>query len=380
MASRVALLVLTAWVWPPVEAFPQASQVRDSPAISFNGDIAKPVFELRNWRGLAAGSADMEWRNVFAVFVDQAGVAGEIPPLSGSYEARDSVLVFTPRYPLQPGLTYRAVFRPDGEGGSGGDSAAFAIPKAATGPPTAVEQVYPTADTLPENLLKFYVHFSAAMSRGEAYRRVALLDEAGTRIEFPFLELDQELWDPEGKRLTLLFDPGRVKRDLLPNIEVGSPLREGGSYTLVIDRDWPDAKGRPLKEGFRKSFAASAPDHETPSETTWRLVAPKAGTADPLTVRFPEPMDQALLVRVMDVTTPEGKKIRGSILVDEQETRWRFRPDAPWQAGDYLIDAATVLEDLAGNTLVRPFEVDVFEKVQERVERVSRTVRFRVAR
>jgi hypothetical protein len=82
----------------------------------------------------------------------------------------------------------------------------------------------------------------------------------------------------------------------------------------------------------------------------------------------------------MDVTTPEGKKIRGSILVDEQETRWRFRPDAPWQAGDYLIDAATVLEDLAGNTLVRPFEVDVFEKVQERVERVSRTVRFRVAR
>jgi hypothetical protein len=100
---------------------------------------------------------------------------------------------------------------------------------------------------------------------------------------------------------------------------------------------------------------------------------------EPLVVRFPEPMDQALLVRVIDITTPTGMKVAGSIEVDEQETRWRFRPEEPWKPGDYVIDAATILEDLAGNTLVRPFEVDVFEKVEERVERVSKTLRFAVA-
>jgi hypothetical protein len=170
-----------------------------------------------------------------------------------------------------------------------------------------------------------------------------------------------------------------VKRDLLPNLEVGSPLREGSSYTLVVDRGWPDAGGRPLREDFHKPFSVGAPDHETPSEKTWQVTAPKAGSLDPLVVRFPEPMDQALLVRVIDITTPTGVKVAGSIEVDEQETRWRFRPDEPWKPGDYVIDAATILEDLAGNTLVRPFEVDVFEKVEERVERVSRTLRFTVA-
>lgn len=379
VASRLALVVLAA-VFAAASAFSQSS-----PSIHFNGDADKPAFELRDWSGAADASTDrstaMEWPKVFAVFVGQAAAGAEVPPLSGSYQLRDATLVFAPRYPLQPGLTYRAVFYSAATKDSVGEdlSAAFSIPKAEAGPETVVEQVYPSASTLPENLLKFYVHFSAPMSRGEAYRRIALLDSAGARIEFPFLELEQELWDFEGKRLTLLFDPGRVKRDLLPNLEVGSPLREGSSYTLVVDRGWPDARGRPLREDFRKPFTVRAPDHETPSEKTWQVTAPKAGSLDPLAVRFPEPMDQALLVRVIDIATPTGVKVAGSIEVDEQETRWRFRPDEPWKPGDYVIDAATILEDLAGNTLVRPFEVDVFEKVEERVERVSRTLRFTVA-
>lgn len=380
MRFKATARLVTAFLVLSGAAFSQRS-----PSIHFNRDASKPVFELRGWAWSPATEADAsqqdDWRETFAVFVHQADAVAQLPPLSGSYEVGEGTLLFRPRYPLQPGMSYRAVFRSEPAGGSVDVELAeiFAIPEAARGPRVVVEQVFPTADTVPENLLKFYIHFSGPMSRGEAYRRVTLLDSAGKRIEFPFLELEQELWDPEGQRLTLLFDPGRVKRELLPNMEVGSPLREGESYTLIVDRGWPDADGRPLKEEFRKSFSVGAPDHETPSEKTWRVMPPKAGTAEPLTVRFPEPMDQALLVRVIDITTPTGAKVAGSIEIDEDETRWRFRPDEPWKAGDYLIDAATVLEDLAGNTLVRPFEVDVFEKVEERVERVSRTVRFTVA-
>src|SRR5207302_1594426 len=111
--------------------------------------------------------------------------------------------------------------------------AVVGLPKPQT-PPTKLVQVYPTADVLPENQLKFYLHFSAPMSRGEAYRRVHLIGEDGKEVETPFLELEEELWDGEGTRFTLFFHPGRVKRGLKPREEVGPTLEEGKRYTLVV--------------------------------------------------------------------------------------------------------------------------------------------------
>src|SRR5206468_10702471 len=96
-----------------------------------------------------------------------------------------------------------------------------------------------------------YLHFSAPMSRGEVYRRVRLLGEGDRPVDRPFLEIGEELWDPDGTRLTLLFDPGRIKRGLVPRKEEGPILEEGRAYTLVVDPAWPDAQGRPLRQGYR---------------------------------------------------------------------------------------------------------------------------------
>ena len=52
-----------------------------------------------------------------------------------------------------------------------------------------VAQVYPSADVLPENLLKFYVHFSGPMRGGHIYDHVRFRDEAGKLVEMPFLEM-----------------------------------------------------------------------------------------------------------------------------------------------------------------------------------------------
>ena len=49
---------------------------------------------------------------------------------------------------------------------------------------------------LPANELKLYIYFSAPMSRGEAWKHIHLLDDAGKPVPLAFLELDQELWDP----------------------------------------------------------------------------------------------------------------------------------------------------------------------------------------
>jgi hypothetical protein len=293
----------------------------------------------------------------------------------GIQERTGDALLFTSRFPLQPGMRYRVVYRASGAAPL---TQLFALPPPAARPPTALEHVYPSADDVPENLLKLYLSFSAPMSRGEAYRRIRLLDEQGRPVELAFLEIDQELWDRDARRLTLLFDPGRVKRDLLPNEEVGSPLREGARYTLVVDRGWPDAQGRPLAGEARKSLKVGPPDHASPQTGAWRLQPPSAGTREPLVVSFPEPLDRALLERVLEVRNGSGAPVAGAVTIEANETRWLFTPQAPWRAGGHTLRVATILEDLAGNSIARPFEVDVFEKVEDRALDVTESLRFQV--
>jgi len=301
----------------------------------------------------------------------------DLPPLLGSYTVDGKVLSFKPRFPLQAGVRYRVVF--DDGAGSGPQERTFDIPDTDGGAAAVVEEIYPTADVLPENQLKFYLHFSAPMSRSEAYLRVHLLDEDGKRITLPFLELDQELWDRAGRRLTIFFDPARVKRGLLPHEEAGVPIEDGKSYTLVVEKEWLDAGGKPLARGFEKRFRVGPADREPPRLTDWVVSAPKAGVRDPVIVEFPESLDHALLGRLVRITTAARRApLRGEITIDRHEMRWRFTPDAPWPAGRYYVEVGTILEDLAGNTLERPFEVDVFERVQERVAGATETIGFEV--
>src|SRR5262245_1541446 len=169
----------------------------------------------------------------------------------GSYAVEGEVLRFEPRFPLAPGVRYRAVFDPSKLPGRTGKAdlvaPEFTLPKPKT-IPAAVEQVYPTRSKLPENQLKFYIHFSAPMSQGEAYHHIRLLTASGKEVCSPWLELGEELWSPDGKRFTLFIDPGRIKHGLKPREDLGPVLEEGKTYTLVIDRAWTDANGNPLRE------------------------------------------------------------------------------------------------------------------------------------
>ncbi len=133
-------------------------------------------------------------------------------------------MFFIPNGRLRRGLHVRAVFHPVGVARI---EAGFDIPKAAPGAATRIEHIYPSTDTLPANTLKLYIYFSAPMRRGEAWQHIRLLDEHGAPVELPFLEIDQELWDTTNTRLTVLFDPGRIKRGLLPLNESGPNIQEG---------------------------------------------------------------------------------------------------------------------------------------------------------
>ena len=85
---------------------------------------------------------------------------------------------------------------------------------------TEVMAIYPTAAEVPRNLLRLYVWFSAPMSEGYAARHVRLAGDAGERLAGALLP-GGELWSGDGRRLTLLLDPARIKRGLAAHREAG---------------------------------------------------------------------------------------------------------------------------------------------------------------
>jgi hypothetical protein len=58
----------------------------------------------------------------------------------------------------------------------------------------------------------------------------------------------------------------------------------------------------------------------------------------------------------------------------DQERRWTFRPIGPWLKGDYQLVVQTTIEDLAGNNIGKPFDVDIFQGVQRQL--TSETVKL----
>ena len=390
LSRGLSFLVFLSLVADISLAYQNSSRSESEPTIRLEKDSrGNAIFKVEGWQGVQdlqsqAGSLTTTgWQEILAVYVDTGSSGGsEVPPVLGTYRIEASELIFQPRFPLQPGLTYQAFFSPGGTASTASSqtrlTATFLVPKPDIAPSTRLQQVFPSIDVLPENQLKLYLHFSAPMSRGEAYGWIRLLDDSGQPVVLPFLELDEELWDREGKRLTLLFDPGRIKRGVRPLEEIGPAIEAGKRYTLEIDSSWRDAEGRPLIEGHEKSFSVSGPDRESPGIQSWKLAPPDAGNTDPLVVELPEPMDHALLLRTLEVVDSRGNRIAGSIHIDRRETRWQFTPQRPWTAGDYLLEIETTLEDLAGNRVNRLFEVDVFERVEREVSRESVFLPFEI--
>ena len=227
-----------------------------------------------------------------------------------------------------------------------------------------VVAVYPSSDTLPENTLRFYVQFSAPMRKGNIYRYLSIREVGGKVVELPFLEIEQEFWSRDSKRLTLLLDPGRIKRGLKPREEMGPILVEGKTYELVVDGDWPNSNGRKLGQDFIKRFQVTAADHSQPDPSKWKVTAPAAGTTEPLVVEFLDSIDHSMLSRSIRVLDPVGKKVTGEIEISGRETTWTFKPDLPWLSGVQKLNVDATLEDNAGNSIGRPFDVDLIKKAK----------------
>ena len=79
-------------------------------------------------------------------------------------------------------------------------------------------------------------------------------------------------------------------------------------------------------------------------------------------LRAPTPLDHAIALRALGITSAAGEAVDGEVSLDVTDTRWQLVPREPWRAGSYSIVALETLEDPAGNRIGRAFEVPIDDR------------------
>lgn len=332
---------------------------------SASGPAAIEVVNLREADAARLSATELtreQWAEILRVSV---GVGQ--PMMLGTHSVKGRTVRFAPMFPLDPGRQYTVVFTPAAIPGAAAAAGLVVesivqLPAVAVEPTTEVAHVFPSTELVPENQLRLYIHFSAPMGRKGGLDYVRLVDDTGREVVDPFLPLDAESWNDDHTRYTVFFDPGRQKRGILPNLQMGRSLEPGRRYTLIVSREWRDANGLPLKTDFRREFGVRAADEEPIDPEDWNLAPPAADGRQPLVVAFPEALDHGLLLRALGVTGADGKFVAGDVKIEADETRWSFTPRDAWRAGEYRLVALAMLEDTAGNRIGRAFEVDRFDR------------------
>ncbi len=275
-------------------------------------------------------------------------------PILGNWKWISGSAIFRPLIPLPAGKQFK-VFR------NGKSTDSFGIKPKKQVPPSVLA-FYPSSDTLPENLLKCYISFSQPMRDNHIYDLIQISDKRGQIVEDVILHLQPALWNEEQTTLTLWIDPGRVKRDLIRNRNLGIPLKKGNSYTITVSKEWQAINGEKLQFDFRKYFHISGRDEEMPSTNKWNVKIPEAGSTKSLVIEFPESMDYRTTLEGLKIYRDEYE-VQGKTSMRDKEKKWVFIPKSKWTTGTYRIEVDPVIEDNAGNNLTRLFDRNVNDNI-----------------
>ena len=211
---------------------------------------------------------------------------------------------------------------------------------------SASVEIHPAGTTVPENLLRLELRFDQPQRLPFDLERLKLLDGDGVEIRHALLDL--ALPDADGRRITVLLDPGRVKTGVGPNLQAGRALTPGATISLsVVDA----ADTAPVIKTWRVVDALSRPlqpEH-------WRLSAPRRGTRDALSVDLRVPIS-SVGERLIAVLDGRGRPVAGVVTLGDGDATWRFRPSRPWATGRHRLVTHPDLEDPAGNRRCAAFE------------------------
>ena len=203
--------------------------------------------------------------------------------------------------------------------------------------------VQPSGSEVPANLLRISIRFETGLA-GRALSRLTLSRADGGKIHEPFLE--QELWSADGRVLTLLMNPGRVKTGLRAGDEMGPILSVGDDVILSLD-------GVPIKQ-----WRVGTTDESGPVASAWKLSAVRAESQQPLVVTLDGSID-GQATNYLAIADVSGHRVEGRAQLTTGESGWTFTPDVPWRAGAYRLVVRGTLEDSAGNRLGSRFETSI---------------------
>jgi hypothetical protein len=323
-------------------------------------------------------------QSIFRVTVAPTGAPldDSLPGVFGRYHLFEDGVRFIPHFPFERRLSYRASFDARTLGRSEPSdllTLEFSLRREQSALPTAVTQIFPSSDDLPENLLRFYIYFSNPMQRGQAEAEISLLGPDSEPAPDVLYRAPIELWDRSMRCLTVLLDPGRLKRGVGPNRELGPPLKAGQVYTLVVGAGMTDLYGNQLSEIVYKRFRVTDAVREPILVEQWKMVPPLTNSRQPLVLLFPRSLDWALASQTITIGSISEQSIDGLIAIDQCERRWSFIPASPWVAGSYRVRATSSLEDVCGNSVIAAFDRPLRPGSDLSYEAASRSIQFHLA-
>jgi hypothetical protein len=231
-------------------------------------------------------------------------------------------------------------------------------------------RISPGANVLPANTLRFYIHFPRPGEAQFDRDHLRLLNEEEQVVRDPFLVLSQELWSLDGRRLTVLMEPGRIKRGLGADPLHDPALVVGRAYSLVVTA---------LGQTARQTFRVSDPVLEAVDETYWRLVSPTVWSFDPAVVHFDRVMDAALCEDEIGVVAPAGEIVQTRVSLAPDGTAARLIPSHPWRSGEHRLVVSERLEDVCGNRLGEALDHDLGAGGPPRAGMINFTTRSLIA-
>jgi hypothetical protein len=318
-----------------------------SAALADEGSLILPVQAGGNLELMLEDNLDHDPSYALQLFVgDPDGCCTGKMPVAGRYTVEEQSVIFNPAFDLVEGQVYTVLSRDRAT-----ERTAFTIQAGHDLVPPSVVAIYPSGFEIPENTLRFYIQFSTPMRPHVSTDFISLVDVNGTPDTAAFMTFKQELWNEDRTHLTLLMDPGRIKRGVATNVAFGPALLAGNRYAIRIADGWQAAGSEQEAPGFAHSFTVSVALRVLPDTGLWQFQEPRISTQDPLLITFDRPFDEQMAQRAITVVNADGQPIHGAISVENAEQTWRFIPQDIWATQTLQIVVDANLEDVAGNNL-----------------------------
>jgi hypothetical protein len=229
-------------------------------------------------------------------------------------------------------------------------------------------QVFPSANEIPANLLRFHLRFDDAPDVFDISTAIRLVDAYDVVVDHVFLDLNEGLWSADGLTLTLMLHPGRIKSGLIANHTLGNALHEQDQYELQIRSEhlcnlyYVDT-GSPANAKNEwisiKRFTAIAAVDQAIDVNSLSFKTPKAHSLNSISITFPWNIDVLSAENCVGLSTALDLPVDVQIELGEAEKTIRFIPRHPWAKGPVKVHFSSEFEDVSGNRLSNAFAKDM---------------------